>query len=212
MSDPRLFGRIKTDGTSADEIYFKDWPLSSCPYIKDINWGCSIGIQYLTKISAFYKPGGKFHGKIGLVIFDFDECLCFGDVSGCLSHKEMDLGTISGQGVFLLPPNTSVVKMAETAKSLGFKIVVLTARPEESKLATLYNLVFCKIPYDMLLMNSGNSDPQFKVKTRRQLTKPNQDIVLTVGDQWTDLYLPGSNTAAIKLPEPELKCAYAYIP
>ena len=92
------------------------------------------------------------------------------------------------------------------------KIICLTARPQESQLASVSNLNMFNIPHDMLIMNDKDEDPFFKIKIRRQLVKPNQDIVLTIGDQFTDIYLPGTNTAAIKLPDPDSTCSYAFFP
>ena len=63
----------------------------------------------------------------------------------------------------------------------------------------------------MILMNDKNEDPAFKIKIRRSLEKPNQTVVLTIGDQPFDCILPG-RSAAIKLPDPDSKCAYVYIP
>jgi hypothetical protein len=222
----RLAGRIKTQGNMNTEEYFKNWP-NKCPYNDDINWACSISIQYLTKIAPMYKKGS---GKIGLVIFDLDDTIFFGDPANVVGVTEMSLGLQQGpkckecvanrtdcnkckpQEVFILPPNKQVVKVANTARELGFKIVMLTARPIESQLASVSNLNMFNIPHDMLIMNDKDEDPFFKIRVRRKLQLPNQDIVLTCGDQFTDIYLPGPKTCAIKLPDPDSLCAYAYVP
>jgi hypothetical protein len=197
------------------EAYWKGWP-GKCPYMDDVNWACKIANNYLTKIAPKYKNSGR----VGLVVFDLDDTLFMGDPENAIGVQEMSLGLHPNpnkgnkeEEVFILPPNDNVVSIATTAKRLGFKVICLTARPPESHLASLVNLKMLRIPHDCLLVNDKEEDPYFKVKIRRKLAaKPNQDIVLTIGDQFTDLFLPGSKTAAIKLPDPELKCSYAYIP
>jgi hypothetical protein len=207
----RMAGRVSVKGNLSDEQYYKGWPNKS-PYNDDIKWACQISIQYLQKIAPKYKNSGK----IGLVIFDIDDTLCMGDPANVIGVREMEMGTHKGpdgdeQDVFILPMNNPVVKVAKVARQLGFKIVALTARPQESRLASVTNLNMFNVPYDMIIMNNKEEDPHFKIRIRNQLQKPGQDIVMTVGDQPMDVYLPG-NSAAIKLPDPELKCSYAYIP
>lgn len=195
--------------------YWKGWP-GKCPYMDDLNWACKVSISYLTKVAPKYKT----NGRTGLVIFDLDETLFMGDPDNALGHEPMSLGNHPNpknnnkeEVVFILPPNNNVKQIATTAKKLGFKVICLTARPPESHLASVANLKMFEIPHDCIIMNDNEDDPYFKVNIRRKLAlKPNQDIVMTIGDQFTDCFLPGSNTCAIKLPDPESKCAYAYIP
>lgn len=202
----RMAGRVSVQGSSSDELYFKGWPGAS-PYTTDLKWACQMAIQYLQKIAPSYKNSRK----IGLVVFDIDDTLCFGDPASVIGVREMEMGIHQGQDVFILPMNNSVVKVAKVARELGFKIVALTARPAESKLASITNLNMFNVPYDMIIMNDKDEDPFFKIRIRRQLEKPGQDVVMTVGDQPMDVYLPGG-AAVIKLPDPELKCSYAYFP
>jgi predicted secreted acid phosphatase len=203
MTD-RLAGRVKTQSKSR---YYAGWP-NKCEYNTDLNWACSVAIQYLKKIAPKYKE----NGKTGIVIFDLDDTLFFGDPDNSVGVTEMSLGIHKDQEVFILPINEQVVKVAVTARKLGFKILCLTARPQESQMASVANLKMFRIPHDMLVMNDKDEDPFFKIKIRRQLVKPKQDVVLTMGDQFTDIFLPGPNTAAIKLPDPDSQCSYAYIP
>lgn len=181
--------------------YWKDWPMGG-EYKKDIEWASEIGIKYLQQIKNSV-PMEK-----SAIIFDVDETLVFGDPEELLGVREMELGEHKGQSVFILPPNTPIVKICSTAKKLGFKIIVLTARPATSKIATLTNLDMFNIPYDYIIMNNKDSDPQFKITARRQL-QDKFNIVLTVGDQPCDVLLPGKS-AVLKLPDPESKCSYFY--
>lgn len=211
MTD-RLAGRVKVDASSSDEAYYKGWP-GKCPYTTDVNWAASIAIDYLKKIA----PKVKAAGKIGLVIFDLDDTLFMGDPAKVVGIEEMSLGLHKGpngqeQEIFILPVNRQIVQVANTARALGLKIICLTARPAESQLASISNLNMFAIPNDGLIMNDKDEDPFFKIKVRRQLAAdPKQIVVLTIGDQFTDLYFPGT-AAAIKLPDPDSKASYAYIP
>jgi hypothetical protein len=195
--------------------YWKGWP-NKCPYVDDLNWASAKSIAYLRAIAPIYKS----NGRVGIVIFDLDDTLFMGDPEDGVGITEMSLGlhpnpNLGGteQEVFILPVNNPIKKIAVVAKELGFKVICLTARPSESHLASLANIKMFDIPHDCLIMNDKDKDPSFKVAVRRQLAaKPNQDVVCTVGDQFTDVIFPGSKTCAIKLPDPDSKCSYAYIP
>lgn len=200
-------GRIKKFN-APDDGYWREWPTNNCPYIKDINWAASIAVQYLDKIGPLYRQSGKK----GIVVFDLDDTLVQGDPENIIGIQEMLLGKWQGQTIFLLPPQDQIVKIAEVAKKHGFTVVVLTARPPESKMASVVNLKRFSIVHDHLIMNDKETDPWFKIKTRRQMTNENQHIVLTIGDQWTDVVLPGPHAMAIKLPDADSKCCYAYVP
>jgi hypothetical protein len=89
---------------------------------------------------------------------------------------------------------------------LGIKIIVLTARPKTSKLATITNLDMFMIPYDRVFMNEGDEDPEFKIRVRRKICSQN-NLLLTIGDQLCDVLLPG-RSGILKLPDPNSKCSY----
>jgi len=189
----------------SDEDYFNGWPASM--YNEDLKWASAHAIQYLTKIA----PQLKAAGKKGIVVFDIDDTLVFGDPAEVIGLKEMEW-VHKGQSVFILPVNDSIVKIAHVARQLGFRIVCLTARPIESKLASATNLNMFKVPYDDLIMNEKDQDPFFKIHVRQKLDSiPGQEVIATIGDQITDLLLCGK-AAAIKLPTPESKCSYVYLP
>lgn len=180
--------------------YWKNWPRGG-EYMKDLLWSEQVAVSYLNQIAP--RLGNLDNCA---VIFDVDETLLFGDPEETIGVREMELGEFNGQSVFILPPNAPIVKICTTAKKLGFKIIILTARPGTSKIATMTNLDMFKIPYDFLIVNSKESDPQFKINTRRELqTKYN--VILTIGDMVTDVLLPGK-AAVLKLPDPASKCAY----
>lgn len=187
--------------------YYKTWPSSSCGYNKDLNWSCSIAIQYLTKIAPKYKNSGR----IGIVVMDLDDTIFFSDdeKEDEITIKEMCIG----EDIFILPINRQVVKVAEVAEKLGFKILYLTARPSESRMASIVNLNMFNVPKGTVVVNDRDQDPWNKIKIRQELAaKPNHDIVATFGDKWTDVYMPGPNTMIVKLPEGDSRVAYIYIP
>ena len=184
--------------------YWGGWP-NSGHYMRDLLWAEKVSIKYLNAVAN--RPSKKKK----CVIFDIDETLVFGDPEKALGVHEMELGVHNGQEIFILPRNEPIVRIARHAKKLGMVIVALTARPPESKLASITNMNYLDIPYDRLIMNEKDDDPHFKLKTRAQITGT-YDITLTIGDQSTDCVLPGTNTAAIKLPCKYSKVSYAYIP
>lgn len=186
-----------------NDDYWKGWPAKG-EYMKDLLWAERIAIQYLDRIS------GSKGNKQQCVVFDIDDTIVFGDPSEVIGVREMELGTHEGQCVFILPRNKPVVRIAEHAKKLGMTIVLLTARPKESRLASKVNMDEYNIPYHAIIMNEKDEDYFFKIRVRRNI-ESKYDIVLTIGDQITDCMCPGTS-AAIKLPDPDSLCSYAWIP
>ena len=203
----RMAGRNQSTGSGpiCSEVYYAGWPKKGL-YNDDLNWACRIGINYLKQIA----PITKNQNKIGIIVLDIDDTLVMGDHAPILGIREQER-IEDNQEIFILPINKQVKALAVTARNLGLKIVILTARPLSSKAASICNLQDYDIPYDMIIMNDKDSDPMFKVKVRRSLDNDKRQIVLTVGDQPFDCFSPGK-AAAIKLPDPDCKCAYVYIP
>lgn len=175
--------------------YFRGWPKPSNYYVQDLIWGMKIGMQYLDRIK------NKSSAKPKCVVFDFDDCLVFGDPASVVGVRDMELGEHDGSEIFILPRNEPIVKLAEYAKANKFQIIILTARPKESREATRWNSNMLRIPFDAIIMNDGDKDPCFKVNVRRRIALK-YDISLTIGDQITDCLSPGGKTAFIKLPDP----------
>lgn len=181
-------------------MYWIKWP-SGGEYIKDLVWGSQQAIKYLKEVKQ--KKGNIPNACI---LLDVDETLVFGDPEEVVGVREMELGDHNGQPVFVLPPNPPIVKIILEAKKLGYGIIILTARPATSKLATITNLDMFNIPYDKLIMNEKDEDPEFKIRVRRMIAK-NNNLLLTVGDQPCDVLLSG-RAGILKLPAPESKCCY----
>jgi hypothetical protein len=174
-------------------------------YYDDLKWAATLGMQYLNKVAK--RPGTKQK----CVIFDIDDTLVFGDPDEVVGIREMELGEQEGQLVFIYPRNEPICKLAEFAKKLGILVIVLTARPPQSKIASKWNMNYLHIPYDILITNDQDKEACFKIKVRRNISQK-YDILLTIGDQTTDCLCVGPNTASIKLPEPGSLCSYAWIP
>jgi hypothetical protein len=175
--------------------YFKGWPRPSNPYVQDLIWAMKVGIQYLDRIKD------KSSAKPKCVVFDFDDCLSFGDPASIVGVQPMELGEHDGSDIFTLPRNEPICKLAEFAKANKFMVIILTARPKTSREATRWNCRDFRIPYDAIVMNDADDDPCFKVNVRRRIAAK-YDIALTIGDQITDCLCPGAKTAFIKLPDP----------
>lgn len=179
--------------------YWINWP-SGGNYVQDLGWAKAVATKYLTTVM------GKKKFQRPCILLDVDETLVFGDPEEKVGVREMELGEKNGNPIFVLPPNPPIVEIIKHAKRLGIAIIILTARPKTSKLATITNLDMFKIPYDKLIVNENDEDPEFKIRIRRVISQKN-DLLLTVGDQPCDCLLPG-RTAILKLPDPESKTAY----
>ena len=70
--------------------YFNGWPKQNNHYVQDLVWAMKVGIHYLNGLKS--KPSQKPR----CVVFDFDDCLVFGDPALAAGEgrgvKEMDLG------------------------------------------------------------------------------------------------------------------------
>jgi len=182
--------------------YFMGWPKKG-KYVEDLNWAYKISSKFLEKVATNKKINPRT-----AIIFDVDETLVFGDAASVIGVQEMELGDHDGHSIFILPPNPPIVNILRKAKRLGIKIIILTARPGTSKAATIANLEMFKIPFDYIICNNKDSDPEFKSSARKQLSSK-FDILLTVGDQSTDCLLPG-RSAILKLPDPNSLCCYFF--
>ena len=79
-------------------------------------------------------------------------------------------------------PNMPIIELARVAKILGYKIVIITARPnyKENRQTTVHELKQFNIPYDLVVYTSHQEKTEIK-------RKMNNSFILSVGDMWTDL-------------------------
>lgn len=178
--------------------YWTNWPRSG-HYVDDLNWAATISIKYLKQVmrKKIVNP---------CILFDVDDTLVFGDPEDKIGVREMELGEHDGSPIFILPPNRQIVEIAKVARTLGMKVIILTARPSLSRNATKANLDMFRVPYDKIFVNDKDDDPEFKINIRRAIQK-NNSLILTVGDQPCDVLLPGKS-GVLKLPDPDSKCCY----
>lgn len=125
------------------------------------------------------------------VIFDVDDTI----VSTVNKPKIIKL---SSKEIFIYPGIPQIVNLAKKANYLGYKVIILTARPKESFLSTVFNLDLLKIKYDSIYMNTYNQPIEFKIKVREYLCNK-YNILFTIGDQVADVAGP-SGLLGIKLP------------
>lgn len=175
--------------------YYKGWPYSGHYYNK-LN-----EIQYLLHnyLINFPKTGKKY-----TVIFDIDDTLVYTDHQNLFPNRKFPDNLIPGYMIF--PGIQQMVEIIHLCKKLGFKVIIITARPYQSESSSKKNLEILNISYDEMYHNKNYPDINFKIGLKQKLSKTN-NIILSVGDQWPDLQgLEGS--LCIKLPSYQDPNAY----
>ncbi|MAR77921.1 MAG: hypothetical protein CMD43_03140 [Gammaproteobacteria bacterium] len=78
--------------------------------------------------------------------------------------------------------NTPIIELLRYSKKLGYKIIIITARPQNTPTLTFtkWQLSAYNIPYDALIIAPAHEKGNVKVKT-------GLNYILSVGDQPTDL-------------------------
>ena len=79
-------------------------------------------------------------------------------------------------------PNKHIIELANISKDLGYKVIIITARPDflENREYTEYELKKYNIHFDLLFY----ANHQDKYSIKQKLTS---NFVLSVGDMWSDL-------------------------
>lgn len=93
-------------------------------------------------------------------------------------------------------------KMLTWARKNGYAVFLITGRDESQRKATIQNLVKRNIAYDGLMMRANDDDGPAEVsKTRHREALKNMgfNVILNIGDQWSDLY-GGHSAHCEKLP------------
>jgi hypothetical protein len=194
-----------------------------------------IYIKYLKKISNYCKKIIKLEKNMKIknraIALDFDDTLVWTKPH---SPTKLNFKYTSRYGtVFCFPQLFPIVSFVKKAKQLGYYIFIITSRPPSAILSTIYNIEKFKIPYDAILTSSFYGEhPIFKSKLRRLiethdpkeikglntfqlLSKKKRKIkfptkiVLTIGDNWYDIY-DGVTETGIKLPSPNDFNSYVY--
>jgi predicted secreted acid phosphatase len=175
--------------------YYKGWPNSGL-YFHKLNNIYNLLYNYLIN---FPKTGLKY-----TVIFDIDDTLVFTDHLNIFPNKRFPNNWI--RGYMLFPEIPQIVNIIKLCKQLGFKIIIITARPYESESSSKKNLELLGIQYDEIYHNKNYPDLNFKIQLKQKLSKTN-NIILSVGDQWPDIQ-GLNNCLGIKLPSLEDHNAY----
>lgn len=88
------------------------------------------------------------------------------------------------------PTLPKTAKFLSWAKENGFSVFLVTGRHEGMRTGTEANLKKHNIKYDELMMRAATSNAKaeaVKVPLREQVEKKGYNIVVNIGDQWSDL-------------------------
>ena len=79
-------------------------------------------------------------------------------------------------------PNNSIIELANISHYMGFKVIIITARPDfsENRAHTEDELKFHNIYYDLIIYTNHSNKSEIKQNL-------NSRFVLSVGDLWTDV-------------------------
>ena len=175
--------------------YYNGWP-SSGEYYDKINKIANYLHIYLTNLPRLNK---QF-----TVIFDIDDTLVFTDPANLYPNKKFPMNWYPGYMIF--PPIQQMVNICKLCYDLGFKIIIITARPYDSETSSKKNLELMGIKYHKMYHNKNYPDINFKIELKKKLALTN-NIALSIGDQWPDIQgIEGC--LCIKLPSIQEQKAY----
>jgi predicted secreted acid phosphatase len=192
---------------------------TTSPYISEMKSIASSQWRYLDRVQRTARK----HHKRPAIVFDADDTTLWTyDMEDAAMHFNFDPAL---QDVWVqdkrFPATPSMVRFVNRARERGFKIFGLTGRNDDQKQATLRNLhkvgyrAFNKETFFTKWTGVGASQQpsyikcattkcttvEYKAGTRRHIEKLGYDIVLNVGDQWSDLQ-GGYADRVLKLPNP----------
>lgn len=176
-------------------------------YDRDLASAADHALQYLKQRVAAHD----FHGKPAIVL-DIDET----SLSNYADMVKLNFGG-TGQEIAALedqghdPAIQPTLNLYRYAKSHGIAVIFLTGRFEEERRQTEMNLKNAGyVSWDQLILRNGNnrhnSATAYKSSVRQSLEQQGYDILLTMGDQTSDI-AGGHADKGIKLPNP-----YYFIP
>lgn len=169
-------------------------------YAKDLDLQADRAIAFLRKHAAGQK------GKLAIVL-DIDETSLsnWQEMDGAdfgYNSKVFNAWIESAQA----PAIPGTVRIAKAAEKLGMAVIFLTGRPEDQRAATVKNLHGAGYDqWTQLIMRqpsqSGGTAEAFKSAERGKLAEK-YDLVLNVGDQWSDLRGKPEADYSVKYPDP----------
>ena len=175
--------------------YYRGWP-NSGQYYNKINQISDDLYKYLINLPKLDKQY--------TVIFDIDDTLVFTDSANLYQNKKFPMGIYPGYMIF--PPIQQMVNICKLCYDLGFKVIIITARPYDSEASSKKNLELLGIKYHEMYHNRKYPDIKFKIELKKKLALTN-NIALSVGDQYPDIQgIEGC--LCIKLPSIQEQKAY----
>ena len=183
--------------------YYKHWPNKGY-YIKDLLEAQSLGKKYIDSVvlKKVRKP---------TVVWDLDDTLVFVNYNNNVldNKKNTTLNKMNYKSTkrddpgYFYKPNKPMVNLCKYFKKKGVTNIIVTNRDPYYKRWTAKNVKKYNIPIDELYTRRKPDDtvPSFKNAIKKDLEKNGYTILLTVGDQYTDLNRPRSYEATLKLPD-----------
>lgn len=171
-------------------------------YTKDLNLQADRAIEYLRK--RVPHPGAE---KNLAVVFDIDETTLsnFREMLGAdfaYDSKTFNAWVNSAKA----PAIAGTLRVYKEARRLGLHVVFLTGRPVSQRAATERNLRdqgFAS--WQRLILRQPDQAKttalQYKSAVRAEIAK-NYEIILNVGDQWSDLKGDPEAEFSVKYPDP----------
>ena len=149
------------------------------------------------------------HGEKLAMVFDIDET----SLSSYCEMQREDFGYISPMSnAWVVSPDAAVaipgaLRLFSRAKAAGVDVFFITGRPESQNEATARNLEAAGFHgwKGLALRNAAESSlPTITYKSgrRRQIVDQGYRLILSVGDQWSDLNGEPKAEVSVKLPNP----------
>lgn len=178
----------------------------SCPcgcYAKDLDLEADRAIEFLRTRMAHKRAGEK-----AALVLDIDETTLsnwaeMDEANFEYNSKEFNAWVESAQA----PAIPGTLRLYQEAQKLGVAVFFLTGRPEAQRAATEVNLRLRGFDgWQKLILRSPEQGSEtalvFKSGERKKIAAEGFQIVLNVGDQWSDLRGAPEAEYSVKYPDP----------
>jgi predicted secreted acid phosphatase len=172
-------------------------------YVKDINTVGNRALAYLEKRVAI----NNFHQQKPAIVLDIDET----SLSNYPDMDKMDFGgtmeqITAAENQAKDPAIETTLKLYNYAKAHNIAVIFLTGRAEKDRAPTEQNLTSAGYQgWEKLILRDGEfikaPAAVYKTATRKELKAQGYDILLNMGDQFSDLR-GGFADKTFKLPNP----------
>ena len=126
------------------------------------------GTRYVSRVWREADAATRASGKLA-VHFDID-CTLLDESAPFVLGDEEYIG-----------PNDDIIQLLRNCKAIGYKIIIITARPKSGEQMTRTNLELFQIPYDALIFSSHKADWKKALFEKRGVR-----MVMSVGDNLVD--------------------------